>query len=62
MKYLLSSGESHTFYITNMLADIDIGKATLEGAGYTPSMFLLADGTNIRIRLCCTKLTRKLLL
>ncbi len=46
MKYLLSSGESHTFYITNMLADIDIGKATLEGAGYTPSMFLLADGTN----------------
>ncbi|MCK9315017.1 MAG: hypothetical protein M0Q48_02590 [Verrucomicrobia bacterium] len=46
MKYLLSSGESHTFYITNMLADIDIGKATLEGAGYTPSMFLLAEGTN----------------
>ncbi len=46
MKYILPSGASHTFYITNILVDMDIGKAPLEGAGYSPGMFLLADGTN----------------
>ncbi len=46
MKYILPAGASQTFYITNMLVELDIGKATLEGAGYSPSMFLLADGTN----------------